>query len=428
MSGEVIKSFLVGLGFSIDEAGLSKFNKSILSAAARVTALYGSIKLSTAGIFYGITKISQGFEDLGYSLRLVAPAANKMLILRQAMLDAYRHAGVDLVKVVQQSILFNYSLAKTKFALEAVYKSVGAKFLPMLTRQMDVFRAKIFQNMPKIQAQLEKFITFIFRAFEGTVELGTRIWSILSRVWDFFDRLDQVTGGWSTKVIGLIAAWKLLNLSFIRTPLGMILTGLLAILAIYDDFKVWKEGGESFFNWGKTSTWIIAGLVSVLGALPTVMYVVTAAIKGWTIAMGAFQAIATVARFAMLAFREAVFLFEAGTPFGWIAIAVTGLVLLLTHLKQVREWFSKGLDAAGKFFESHAGFTPYGANVPGSSPNNPAPLTSNTSNSSANNRFNQENNVIIQASPNAHETGKAVAGELSRVTFDMVSNSKGAAR
>jgi hypothetical protein len=249
MNSEVIKSFLVGLGFGVDDASLSKFNKAIASASSRVALMYAGVQTAAAGIFYSISKISEGFEQMGYEYRIIAPAINKALLLRQALLAAYQAAGVNITKVVQQSVLFNYSLAKTKFAFEAIAGSVASKFFPLLTKQMDIFRSKIYANMPKIQSALTKLVEFIFKAFEGTVHLGQTIFSILGRVYDLFVDLDQKTNGWSTIVLGLLAAWKLLNLEFLATPLGMILGGLVAILALYDDFKTWSEGGKSLFDW-----------------------------------------------------------------------------------------------------------------------------------------------------------------------------------
>jgi hypothetical protein len=249
MNGEVIKEFLVSLNFGVDDSSLQKFNSAIASAGTRVAALGAAVVGAATAIFYGISNISQSFEDMGYEMRIIAPAINKALVMRNALLDAYRHAGVNLVKVVQQSVLFNLSLAKTKFALDAIYKSVGARFLPMLTKQLDIFRNKLYANMPRIQAGLEKFVKFCFSAFSIVVQLGERIWSILTRVYDFFAMLDEKTNGWSTIILAVVAAWKLLNLSFIATPIGAVITGLLALLAIWDDFKTHQEGGESFFNW-----------------------------------------------------------------------------------------------------------------------------------------------------------------------------------
>lgn len=249
MTGDVIKSFLVGLGFEVDDSSLSKFNKAIATATVRVTALYTATNLLAAGIVKSISSISEDFEAMGYEYRLIQPQINKALLLRQELLKAYSAAGVNIVKVVQNSLKLNLSLTKTKFALEAIYKSVGSKFFTLLTKQSDIFRQKIYQNMPKIQAALEKFVNFIFKAFSAVTTLGERAWSILTRVYDFFVKLHEATSGWSTIILGVVAAWRLLNLSFLATPLGMLIGGLITLLALYDDFKTFQEGGKSFFNW-----------------------------------------------------------------------------------------------------------------------------------------------------------------------------------
>ncbi len=406
METNIIKSFLVGLGFDVDDASLAKFNKSIAMATIKVTALATAITATAAGIFKGITSISGDFEELGYSLRLVAPAVNKMLILRQAMLQAYSRAGVDLVKVVKESILFNYSLAKTKFALEAIYKSVGARFLPLLTKQMDIFRAKIFQNMPKIQAQLEKFVTFIFKAFSAVVELGTRLWSILGRVWDFFKALDEATNGWSTRIIAVIAAWNLLNLAFLATPLGMLLTGLLAILALYDDFKTFQEGGKTLFDWSsfipvikavgdelKDIGGVIAGLMSTVWQLFTVFY------KLFTLDFSGLK--------------------NAWAGLGSDMIYTLGKVLTL-----FKDVFSFWTSLSG--WVSHlSGTIASGGNLTNyGSINQPTPLVAQGG--GVNQKVQQQTNITVQGTADAHATGMAVASQQSNVNFDMTRNLKGA--
>jgi phage-related protein len=412
MEGEVIKSFLVGLGFSVDESSLARFNKSIAGAALKITALYTSIQVAAAGIFHSIAGISEGFEEMGYSLRLVAPAVNKFLLLRQAMLSTYQKAGINIVKVVQDSIKFNFSLAKTKIALEAIYKSVGAKFLPLLTKQMDVFRAKIFQNMPKIQAQLTKLVEFIFKAFSATVELGTRLWSILGRVWDFFVKLDEATGGWSTKILAVIAAWKLLNLEFLATPLGMILGGLFAILALYDDFEVWKEGGKSFFNWGPVVpiinqvsevfhdlyeglSDIFAILFDLVGAFSRLIHLDWA---GFTNNIG--NAFGDVKKYLEDVYKYAKDLFTL------ISGGITGIASVAGYV--------------GNLFGGNAG----PAQAPGGI-NQPNPLLP-PGTGGVNQRVNQETNILVQGSADAHAVGKAVASQQDKVNFDMTRNLKGA--
>ena len=247
--GEVIKSFLVGLGFDVDDSSLSVFNNSIKTAALRVTALYGTINAFAGSMVYAFSKISEGFEEMGYQYHIIAPAINKAIVLRQELLKAYSSAGINIRKVIVDSIRLNMSLAKTKFAMEAIYKSVGSRFFGQLQKQSDAFRKKLYENMPYIINALENLVKYVFKAFDAVTQLGLRLWSILGRIYDFFVTLDQATDGWSTVILGVVAAWKLLNLEFLATPLGMLLAGLVAVLALVDDFKTWQEGGKSLFNW-----------------------------------------------------------------------------------------------------------------------------------------------------------------------------------
>jgi hypothetical protein len=412
MTGEVIKSFLVGLGFDVDDKSLAQFNKSITNATLKVAALYGSIKIATAGIFASIAGVAKGFEEMGYQLRIVAPAMNRWLVMRQAMLTAYAKAGINIGQVVREAILFNYSLAKTKFALEAVYKSVAAKFFPLLTKQLDVFRAKIFANMPKIQAQLMKFIQFMFKAFQATVELGNRLWSILTRVYDFFERLHKSTDGWSTVILGVIAAWKLLNLEFLATPLGALIAGLGALLVLFDDFKVWQEGGKSLFDWAPFIP-VIQGITSVFKSLKETLDQIFQVI---------FDIVGAFIRLFKLDFRG------LGESLGWIFDDVVKLVdkatdaiaNLFRTVAAVGNW----LPSAGNWIADHfGGGGNHAAATAGVGPS-ARPLLPTGANSQQN--VSQQTSIVVNGAADAHSVGKQVAGQQDRVNFDMTRNLKGA--
>lgn len=250
MQGEIIKSFLMGLGFDVDESSLAAFNKSIQTAALRVTALYGSVNAFAGSMVYAFSKISEGFEEMGYQYHIIAPAINKAIVLRNELLKAYSAAGINIRKTIVDSVRLNFSLTKTKFAIEAIYKSVGSKFFGLLQKQSDAFRKNLYQNMPYIIHSLETLVTVVFKAFDIAIQLGERVWSILGRIYGFFKDLNDATNGWSTAVIGAIAVWKLLNLSFIATPLGAVITAFTLLLSLFDDYKTYTEHRKSFFNWG----------------------------------------------------------------------------------------------------------------------------------------------------------------------------------
>lgn len=445
MNGEIIKSFLVGLGFGVDESSLAKFNKAIASASLRVTALYATIKVAAAGIFWTISKVSEGFEQLGYEFRIIAPAINKALVLRRELLRAYAAAGVNITTVVQQSIKFNMALAKTQFALKAIYASVASKFFPLLTSQMDVFRKKIYANMPKIQAALERFIQFIFKAFEATVILGTRVWSILSRIYDFFYSLHKATDGWSTVILSVIAAWRLLNLSFLATPFGMLIAGITALIALYDDFKVWKEGGKSLFDWGSDAMKLMVGLATSIAGVVAAVYAVGVAIKFVQSIMAAFSVVVGVISRALKIFEftmAAVNVVLALNPIVLIIGAVTALIvalgLLIYKWDQVKAGFlsffsglgSKVMDFVGAFdINSLIGNVSNSPGVGGGGNNVAAPLGTNVANQQQTNmNVNQQTQINVMGGADANSVGRSVAGEQNRVNFDMTRNLRGAVR
>lgn len=418
MTGEVIKSFLVGLGFDVDDSSLKKFNQSIASATLKVAALYGSIKVASAGIGLAVSKISEDFEKMGYEYRIIAPAINKALVLRRELLKAYSAAGINITKVIQNSVKLNFSLAKTKFALEAIYKSVGSRFFGLLTQQSDAFRKKLYANLPQIQSVLERIIKFVFKAFEATVELGTRLGSILGRVYDFFVSLDKATDGWSTRILGVIAAWKLLNLGFLATPFGLIITGLTALLALWDDFKTFKEGGKSLIDWGSQTTQIMIGLVGVIGSVAAAIGSVIVALRALAIAQGIVNAVMLL------------------NPVG---LLVAGFVALLGALIAIdAKWkvFSGNLSGffsgIGEKIMNFAGApnvaSNVGAGAQGAVPG-VKPLGSNVTQGAQNNQnVQQQTNINVMGSADAQSVGKQVSSEQSKVNFDLVRNLKGATR
>lgn len=410
MDGELIKSFLVGLGFGVDDASLAKFNKSIASASLKVAALYGSIKLTAAGIYYGIAKISQGFEQMGYEYHIIAPMINKALLLRQELIKAYTAAGINISKVVRDSYKLNLSLTKTRFAFEAIYKSVASRFFETITKQSDVFRSRIYANMPKIQSILERFVKFVFKALDATTALGIRLWSILGRVYTFLKDLDEATSGWSSVVLGLIAVWELLNLSFLASPLGIILSLGAAILALYDDYKTFQEGGQSFFNWSSF--------------IPVITAVTNAVKSMWAV----LQSIADVLANIALAFYQA-FKGDWSGALDSLKAGLSSYIGYLQNLWNVITGVGGAFMAIGNWGQGLFGGANASSNAQAAPRGIPAvsPVSSSTTSNSAqtNQHLQNQTNISVIGSPDANATGKAIAGEQNQVNLNLARNMKG---
>lgn len=426
--GEVIKSFLVGLGFDVDESSLAVFNKSIKDAALRVTALYGTINAFAGSMVYAFSKISESFEEMGYQYHIIAPAINKAIVLRNELMKAYSAAGVNIRKVVVDSVRLNLSLAKTKFALEAIYKSVGSKFFGLLEKQSDAFRKKLYQNMPYIQNALEHLVKGVFKAFEAVTVLGQRLWGILSRVYDFFVALDKATDGWSTIVLGLVAAWKFLNLSFLATPLGLVFALGALVLGLYDDFMTAVEGGESLIDWGSDFTKMIVGLVAGVGALAAGFYAWSFATKAVSAATALFNGVLGITDALLLVLEAPV----------WLIVAAIGaLIAALTLADEKWKIFGGHLSGfftgvGGKILDFVAGapnLTASLSNVGSAGGAPPSALGSNpgSSNSVTNINAKHQTDITVQGSPNPEATARAVGNGMKQ-NYDSIDYLNGRTR
>lgn len=128
---------------------------------------------------------------------------------------------------------------------------IGSSLADGLAGSLDRLRRQILDNFPKI---------------EGVITAGVKgvLWfgEIIGRV---VYRLIQLTGDiinwWKSlstetkqviEVFGsLMIAWRLLNSAFTMSPIGRVIMLGAALIGLYDDYRTWKEGGQSLIDWGK---------------------------------------------------------------------------------------------------------------------------------------------------------------------------------
>ncbi|MGX7784747.1 transglycosylase SLT domain-containing protein [Shigella flexneri] len=128
---------------------------------------------------------------------------------------------------------------------------IGSSLADGLAGSLDRLRRQILENFPKI---------------EGAITAGVKgvLWfgEIIGRV---VYRLIQLTGdiinwwkslGTETRQVievfgALMVAWRLLNTAFAMSPIGRVFMLGAALIGLYDDYRTWKEGGQSLIDWGK---------------------------------------------------------------------------------------------------------------------------------------------------------------------------------
>ena len=556
MSGAVIKEFLVGIGFQVDEAGLKKFDEGIKSASVKVAAfgaasvaavgaivafvgsvanrldaigdtadrigataeelmrlqyvatLSGSSAEAAASAMENLGRIageaSQGigrgakvFADLGLSAKdasgnlkptsqLLAEVGDKIKDLSRqeqvavlsklgidpSMIGAitggmqelagefdalYKAAGVDLNQAAEASGAFSDALDRLSMTFDAVKTAVAIKFMPQIARGIDTVRQFLVQNLPKIIGAVQPIFSLILRIAEAFITLAARIGSGIATILGWFVKMNDATDGWAGYLLAAAAAWKFLNLSFLATPLGMLLLLATIVALLIDDFLTFKEGGDSLIDWGSDFgivmqgvTAILAGLLAGLVAVKAAIFAKAAAIAfaqgamaAWTVAVGVFNTVMGVAKIVMAAFNAVM----AANPIGLVVLAIAGLIaagyLLIKNWETVKGWFSgffdwilAGFNKVKEIGGAIAEFFGFGGSqnaAKATGANRGAPSLAPSPQAAAavkgrNQNVNQQTQIVVQGAGSPDATARAVAGQQNRVNADMARNMKGAAR
>jgi hypothetical protein len=344
MKGDVIKEFLVGLGFKVDQKSLTGFNDGISRVKQGLIALGGAAvihaftsiakemdklndlsnrintpvseieelghaakimgssaeaaqaSLQGVAIQAGLAATGVGrskmiFEKLGISVKdangdlksstiLMAEIADKikdmdkgqqMAIMSRLGIDPtmievmtsdisglrdefrklYTATGVDANEAAKQAGLFVDALDRTKAVFSVTFKAIVGKLLPGVTIGMDNFRRKLVQNMPNIIRALEPFMNILLKIANILSEVLLAVVSTMGAVIDIIRKVDESTGGWATRILAVAAAWKVLNVLFMRSPIGILLGLGVAFALLMDDLMTFKRGGETALDWTK---------------------------------------------------------------------------------------------------------------------------------------------------------------------------------
>ncbi len=186
--------------------------------------------------------------NLGINRNMLRMLTEDVSGLRAEFDQIYAAAGVGLNEAAQRGSDYMDSVNRLRFTLEGFWRAISLRLMGRIGESMDKFRRFLLDNMQAILDGLEPAIAAILRYGEGFIIL-------IGRIISWFSKMNAATDGWLGWVAAAVAAWRLLNLSFIATPIGAIITGVLllgaAIAALIDDFQTWKEGGESLIDWEK---------------------------------------------------------------------------------------------------------------------------------------------------------------------------------
>ncbi|EPC0846265.1 lytic transglycosylase catalytic [Escherichia coli] len=128
---------------------------------------------------------------------------------------------------------------------------IGSNLADGLARQIDNLRKKIIENFPKIEVTITKVIKGILWLGEIVGRGAFRIVDGVGDIIEWWGKLDAETKTLIEVIGGLVVAMRILNSTFWMSPIGLI-TGLIVALGLlWEDYKTWKEGGNSLIDWEK---------------------------------------------------------------------------------------------------------------------------------------------------------------------------------
>ena len=391
-------------------------------------------------------------ERLGLDPSLLKLFNADMVALRAEMEAIDKAAGLDFGQAMAESKAFmeiwramQQEIQKWKLLFKTTMESVSVKLMPKfraqiraITDAMINFRRKVMDNLPKAIEAIMPIIGVIMRIAEAFIKITARIASGAMTIIGWFLKLNEATGGWAGYILAAAAAWKYLNLAFLKTPLGMLLSLAAVVALLIDDFLTFKEGGDSLIDWGSGFGLVMQGVTAALTGFLAYIALSKAAVIAMTVATNAWTAATAIANGIMNAARIAVLLFNLvlyANPIMLVVAAVVALIaagaLLIANWETVKEWFSgffdwlsAGFSKIAEWGGKVAGMFGFGGGAPASapSPQAQAAVGGNGQN------VNQQTQIVVQGSSDPAATARAVSGEQGRVNADMARNMRGAAR
>jgi len=321
MSVDIIKEFLVSLGYKVDTTGERKFVDGTKYVTTEVLKLGAATVATAAAVAAGVVKMANGLEDLYFmSQRTKASAENIQTVGYAASqmgssIDGARGSIEGLAKFLRenpggegllasigvQTRDVNGALRDTTDIMQDIGKrlrnmpqyraisyanvfGIDYKTLMVLEQGVGEFSGRYQKLLQRFGLSVEdatkkshdlmvswrdmKATAGILGTIVGTTLIGA--FDELKHRWDSLDYTQKenlkTTVKWAAGIVAGLAI-------IMGGPVVWIAALAAGIVALWDDYQVWKEGGKSLINWAKwkpeldLATEAVVGLVEAIKQL-----------------------------------------------------------------------------------------------------------------------------------------------------------------
>ncbi|ASN14924.1 lytic transglycosylase [Pantoea ananatis] len=128
---------------------------------------------------------------------------------------------------------------------------IGSSLSEGLAGSIDNLRKQVIDNFPKIEQAITSGVKGILWLADVIGRVIFRLIEAAGDIESWWASLDKGTRQLIEVFGALVIAWRILNTAFLTSPIGIITMLGASILALYDDYRTWKEGGKSLIDWKK---------------------------------------------------------------------------------------------------------------------------------------------------------------------------------
>lgn len=214
----------------------------------------------TAAIFTGV---GQKLNNMPYYRakqysQMLGIDENTLMAMRRGMngftadyQSMLQKTGFNADKAAVQSNKFMTSMRGLTSLFGIMRDKIGSNLAGGLAGSLDSLRRRILDNFPKIEDTLTKVIKGVIWLANAFTRMAWRVIQASGSVIEWWKKLDDGSKKFLMTIGAILIAWRLLNAAFLKSPIGLITTLILAIGLLYDDYQTWKEGGKSLIDWSK---------------------------------------------------------------------------------------------------------------------------------------------------------------------------------
>ncbi len=171
--------------------------------------------------------------------------------------------GVNMSQVTASGHHMMTAQRRIRQVGDLVQAKSGSRLMDGLADSFDRLSGRLLENAPDIERTLGKVVDILLSVAEVGERVVVRLVQGANDLTGWWDGLDNGTKQLITILGEVTVAWMLLNSAFLLSPIGIIAGLGVAILALYDDYKTWQEGGKSLIDWDTWAPGIAAAKTAI---------------------------------------------------------------------------------------------------------------------------------------------------------------------